>query len=44
VRYALAGLRNVGEKAMEMMVAEREANGKFADLDDVFRRAPAGSM
>ena len=44
VRYALAGLRNVGEKAMDMMVAEREANGKFADLDDVFRRAPAGSM
>jgi len=44
VRYALAGIRNVGEKAMEMVVAEREANGPFADLDDVFRRAPAGSM
>ena len=44
VRYALAGLRNVGEKAMEMIVAEREANGPFSDLDEVFRRAPAGSM
>jgi len=44
VRYALAGIRNVGEKAMDAMVAEREANGRFADLDDVFRRAPAGSM
>ncbi|PEQ11859.1 DNA polymerase III subunit alpha [Novosphingobium sp. PC22D] len=44
VRYALAGIRNVGEKAMEAVVAEREANGRFADLDDVFRRAPAGSM
>jgi DNA polymerase-3 subunit alpha len=44
VRYALAGIRNVGEKAMEAMVAEREANGKFVSLDDVFRRAPAGSM
>jgi DNA polymerase III subunit alpha len=44
VRYALAGIRNVGEKAMEAIVAEREANGKFASLEDVFRRAPAGSM
>lgn len=44
VRYALAGIRNVGEKAMEALVAEREANGKFESLDDVFRRAPAGSM
>jgi DNA polymerase-3 subunit alpha len=44
VRYALAGIRNVGEKAMDAIVAEREANGKFESLDDVFRRAPAGSM
>ena len=44
VRYALAGLRNVGEKAMEAIVAEREANGKFASLDDLFRRLPSGSM
>lgn len=44
VRYALAGLRNVGEKAMEAIVAEREANGPFQSLDDLFRRLPAGSM
>ena len=44
VRYALAGIRNVGEKAMEVVVAEREANGPFTSLDDLFRRAPAGSM
>ncbi|WP_408591475.1 DNA polymerase III subunit alpha [Novosphingobium sp.] len=44
VRYALAGLRNVGEKAMEAIVAEREANGPFMGLDDLFRRIPAGSM
>jgi DNA polymerase-3 subunit alpha len=43
VRYALAGIRNVGEKAMEAVVAEREANGRFTSLDDLFRRAPAGS-
>ncbi|MFC3099611.1 DNA polymerase III subunit alpha [Altererythrobacter lauratis] len=44
VRYALAGIRNVGEKAMEQVVAEREANGPFAGLEDLFRRAPAGAM
>ncbi|MEJ5976147.1 DNA polymerase III subunit alpha [Novosphingobium sp. PS1R-30] len=44
VRYALAGIRNVGEKAMEQIVEERETNGKFVSLDDLFRRAPAGSM
>ncbi|WP_423142805.1 DNA polymerase III subunit alpha [Parablastomonas sp. CN1-191] len=44
VRYALAGLRNVGEKAMDAIVAEREAKGWFESLEDVFRRAPPGSM
>ena len=44
VRYALAGIRNVGEKAMDAIVAEREANGRFVGLDDLFRRAPSGSM
>ena len=44
VRYALAGLKGVGEKAMEQIVEEREANGPYASLDDLFRRIPAGSM
>jgi DNA polymerase-3 subunit alpha len=44
VRYALAGIRNVGEKAMDALHAEREANGAFASLEDLFRRAPPGSM
>ena len=44
VRYALAGIRNVGEKAMDAVVKEREANGPFESLDDLFRRAPAGSI
>jgi DNA polymerase-3 subunit alpha len=34
VRYALGGLKGVGEKAMETLVAERAANGAFAGLDD----------
>ncbi|UAB77296.1 DNA polymerase III subunit alpha [Erythrobacter sp. SCSIO 43205] len=44
VRYALAGIRNVGEKAMEAIVAEREANGKYESLKDFFERIPQGSM
>jgi DNA polymerase-3 subunit alpha len=44
VRYALAGLRNVGEKAMDAIVAEREAHGPFESLDDLFKRIPAGAM
>jgi len=44
VRYALAGIRNVGEKAMEQIVAEREAHGPFESLDDLFRRMPPGAM
>jgi DNA polymerase-3 subunit alpha len=44
VRYALAGIRNVGEKAMDGVVAEREAHGWFASLEDVFRRCPQGTM
>ena len=44
VRYALAGIRNVGEKAMDQLVAEREAHGWFESLEDLFRRAPSGSM
>ena len=34
VRYALAGLKNVGEKAMEQLVAERTANGPFTSIED----------
>ena len=44
VRYALAGIRNVGEKAMDAIVAEREAHGWFSSLEDLFRRVPQGSM
>lgn len=44
VRYALAGIRNVGEKAMEQVAAERLSHGPFENLEDIFRRLPAGSM
>ncbi|MEO7504784.1 MAG: DNA polymerase III subunit alpha [Sphingomicrobium sp.] len=38
VRYALGALKGVGEKAMEALVAERDANGPFASLDDFAAR------
>jgi DNA polymerase-3 subunit alpha len=44
VRYALAGIRNVGEKAMEALVADREANGWYESIEDLFARLPKGSM
>ncbi|MDG5751113.1 DNA polymerase III subunit alpha [Qipengyuania sp. XHP0211] len=44
VRYALAGIRNVGERAMEAIVHEREVSGKFESLQDLFERLPKGSM
>ncbi len=34
IRYALAAIKNVGEAAMEAVVAERRANGRFADVAD----------
>ena len=44
VRYALAGIRNVGEKAMEAIVEEREGSGPFTSLQDLFERMPKGAM
>ncbi|OSZ70510.1 DNA polymerase III subunit alpha [Sphingomonas sp. IBVSS1] len=38
VRYALAGLKGVGMKAMEGLVADRSGNGAFTDLADFARR------
>ena len=38
IRYALAAVRNVGAGAMAKVVAERGANGRFADLFDFAER------
>jgi DNA polymerase-3 subunit alpha len=38
VRYALAALKGVGERAMEELVAERKAGGAFASLGDFAKR------
>ncbi|MEL7189889.1 MAG: DNA polymerase III subunit alpha [Pseudomonadota bacterium] len=44
VRYALAGIRNVGDKAMDAIAAERAASGPFESLKDLFERIPQGAM
>jgi DNA polymerase-3 subunit alpha len=38
VRYALGGLKGVGERAMELLVDERRAKGPFRSLDDFANR------
>ncbi|UIJ47392.1 DNA polymerase III subunit alpha [Sphingomonas cannabina] len=38
VRYGLAALKGVGERAMELLVEERMRRGDFASLDDFARR------
>lgn len=44
VRYALGGIKNVGEKAMEVLVEERKANGPYESLDDFAHRADPGQI
>ncbi len=44
VRYALAAIKGVGEKAMEEVVHEREANGPFRDLFDFSERVDPAHM
>ncbi len=39
VRLGLAGVRGIGRKVAERLVAEREADGPYASLEDVARRA-----
>jgi DNA polymerase-3 subunit alpha len=38
IRYGLAAVKNVGEAAVDVIVAERERGGPFASLDDFCRR------
>jgi DNA polymerase-3 subunit alpha len=38
IRYGLAGVKNVGQAAMEALVSERRQNGAFVSLDDFCRR------
>ncbi|MEK7665347.1 MAG: DNA polymerase III subunit alpha [Patescibacteria group bacterium] len=40
IRFGLLAIKNLGAEVIEMLVAEREANGLFKDLSDFGRRAP----
>jgi len=44
IRYALAAVRNVGDAAMESLVASREANGAFKDLTDFASRIDSKAL
>lgn len=39
IRFGLAAIKNVGENAMDELIAERDARGPFQDFDDFVRRA-----
>ncbi|MEW6405406.1 MAG: LAGLIDADG family homing endonuclease, partial [Chloroflexota bacterium] len=38
IRFGLAAIKNVGEAAIQLIIDERNANGKFKDLNDFARR------
>ncbi len=44
ILYALAAIRNVGAQAMEVVVAERKANGAFKDIFDFVMRIPSEAL
>ncbi len=41
IRYALAAIKNVGAAAMGLIVAERQQNGPFKDINDFSERVDA---
>lgn len=38
IRFGLGGIRNIGVGIVKQIVDEREANGEFADMTDMFER------
>ncbi len=38
IRFGLGAIKNAGQAAIELIITEREANGKFTDLNDFARR------
>lgn len=44
IRYALAAIKGVGIQAMESLVAERNANGPFASLEDFLKRMDSKTL
>lgn len=44
LRFGLGGIKNVGEAAMQALVAERKANGEYKSIGDMLGRLPAGTV
>ena len=44
IAFALSAIKGVGQKAVEAIVAAREAGGPFASLDDLFERVPLATV
>lgn len=44
IRYGLAAIRNVGDGAMKLLIAERSQSGVFKDIWDMAARLPANVM
>lgn len=44
IRYGLACIKNVGRSAIDYVVQEREANGKYKDFSDFARRVAGGNI
>lgn len=44
ISFGLGAVKNVGEKAAEAIVAERDLAGPFVSLEDFLRRVPAGAV
>jgi len=44
IRYGLGAVKGVGQGAVEAVMAEREAGGRFADLGDLCRRIDPGKL
>ncbi len=44
IRYGLGAIKGVGQSVVDMLVAEREANGPYRDLPDLCRRSDQNRM
>ena len=44
IRFGLATVKNVGRAAVEPLIAEREANGRFTDIGNLCERMDARSL
>ncbi len=44
IRYGLVCIKNVGRSAIDSVVKERNAGGKFKDFSDFIRRVPAEAL